>query len=66
MAVFGITTEREILKNIFPTRSDTTAAQVVVLFNDDEEREEFVISDPSQKVYCRIHTLSLFIFFVIL
>jgi hypothetical protein len=55
-AVFGVATETEILKNVFPTRQGTSTAQVVVLFNDDEDREEFVISDPSQKVCCSIHS----------
>jgi protein disulfide-isomerase A1 len=47
-AAFGITTEPEIIKDLVPTYKEATTS-VIVLFNDDDDREQFIVSSANQK-----------------
>jgi hypothetical protein len=58
VASFGITTEMHLLKELVPNHEDTaTPVPVIVLLNEDDIREEFVITHSSpQKV--QLHSIT--------
>jgi len=58
-AAFGITTEPEIIKDLVPTYKEATTS-VIVLFNDDDDREQFIVSSANQKVLYPMFALLFF------